>query len=67
MEKKRLRMALDPEHEDQLQWLMERWGMNRNDTVSRIISEAAKHLKDQEAAKEVADASMDVWTKLGRG
>jgi hypothetical protein len=52
MEKKRIRVALDPEHEKELQWLMEKWGMDRNATVSRVLSEAIREakLEDQEAA-----------------
>jgi hypothetical protein len=42
MEKKRIRVALDSEHEKELQWLMEKWGLDRNATVSRVISEAVR-------------------------
>jgi hypothetical protein len=44
MEKKdvrRLRVALSPEQETMLERLMAKWGLDRNATVARIISESA--------------------------
>jgi hypothetical protein len=40
MEKKRIRVELGPKHEKELAWLMEKWGLDRNATVRRVISEA---------------------------
>ena len=45
MEKKevrRPRVALSPEQETMLERLMAKWGLDRNATVARIISESAK-------------------------
>ena len=45
MEKKdvgRLRVALSPEQETMLERLMAKWGLDRNATVARIISESAR-------------------------
>jgi hypothetical protein len=45
MEKKdvrRLRVALSPEQEQMLERLMAKWGLDRNATVARIISESAR-------------------------
>jgi hypothetical protein len=54
-DKKRLRVTLSPEHERMLQWLMDKWGLDRNATVGRIISETAKELEDQDAGKGKGD------------
>jgi hypothetical protein len=45
-DKKRIRVTLDPELEKELQWLMEKWGLDRNATVSRVISEAVRTARE---------------------
>jgi hypothetical protein len=52
-DKKRIRVTLDPELEKELQWLMQRWDLDRNGVVSRVLSEAIREakLEDLEAAK----------------
>ena len=52
MEKKRLReIMLDLEHDEQLRWLMQKWGLDRNATLSRILEDAAAVAKRE--AEEV--------------
>lgn len=51
MEKKRLRVMLDLEHDEQLRWLMQKWGLDRNATLSRILEDAAAVAKRE--AEEV--------------
>jgi hypothetical protein len=38
----RLRLELGPELEKELEWLMAKWGLDRDATVGRIISDAAR-------------------------
>lgn len=56
-DKKRIRVALDPELEKELQWLMQRWGLDRNGVVNRVISEAVREAKqkDQDAGEGKGD------------
>jgi hypothetical protein len=56
-DKVRLRVILGAGLEKELQWLMEKWGLDRNATVSRIISEAVREAKqkDQEDGKGKGD------------
>jgi hypothetical protein len=60
---KQIRVALGPEREAELAYLMKVWGLDRNAAIGKIISDAAKHLKDQESA----DSDMNTWVKLGEG
>jgi hypothetical protein len=62
-DKKRLRVTLSAELEVELQWLMERWRLDRNATVSRIISDAAREAKQ----KEEDTHTVDTFAKLGGG
>jgi hypothetical protein len=50
MEKKRLRVMLDVEHEEQLRWLMQKWGLDRNATLGRIVELAAAGAKEKDSA-----------------
>ena len=43
----RVRVALGPRHEKELQQLMEKWDLDLNATVGRIISEAVRRENNQ--------------------
>jgi hypothetical protein len=54
MEKKdvrRLRVALSPEQETMLERLMAKWGLDRNATVARIISESVREAQKADKGK----------------
>jgi hypothetical protein len=49
MEKKRLRVMLNLEHDEQLRWLMPKWGLDRNATVGRILERTVAGEKSSDA------------------
>jgi hypothetical protein len=48
----RVRVALGPRHEKELQRLMEKWDLDLNATVGRIISETVRREKLEDSSEE---------------
>jgi hypothetical protein len=51
-DKMRVSVALGRRHEKELQRLMEKWDLDLNSTVGRIISEAVRRERLEDSSKE---------------